>query len=78
MGQVVFTLPKPSKAKSAQPIITEGYRANQHCNGRAKNPYESGSRKAEWWDQGWCEFELSGLPPDRRESLERRLAGGND
>ena len=76
MGQATFELPAPSKAESAQPFIAEGFQANQHCKGRGRNPYDG--RKAEWWDQGWCEAELCDLPPDQRRDLEAWLAGGNE
>lgn len=76
MGQIVFELPPVSKSRRAQKYITEGYQANQHCNGRGDNPYDG--LRADWWDQGWCEFELSDLPADRRTEMERYLAGGGE
>lgn len=78
MGQMTFKVPPPSTAAAAQPFITKGFQANQHCKGRGDCPYEPGTRKADWWDQGWCEAELIDLPPDRRAELEIWLAAGND
>ena len=77
MGQMVFELPKASKSPSAQKYITEGFHANQHCEGRGDCPYDSGMR-AEWWDQGWCEAELCDLSEPARTELEIWLAGGNE
>lgn len=80
MGQVVFELPK--RRRPAGPVadrfITEGFQAEQECLGRGENPYDSGSRRFDWWDEGWCEAALCDLPPGRREELEIWLAGGNE
>jgi hypothetical protein len=78
MPQVVFKLPEPSTANQARRYVREGFRASQHCSGRGGNPYPDGSRRWEWWDQGWCEAELCDVPEPNRTQLERWLAGGND
>ena len=79
MSQVVWTLPRTANpTPEAERYITEGFEAHQHCTGRGGNPHDYDTPAGQWWDEGWCEAELCDLPPDRREAMERYLAGGNE